>query len=79
MISLNKDVSYEYKDVHYDESTERVFIDNYENADENGKNNVKNIEIINWTNASHAINGEFSAEINKKVLDFIKNNSNDQL
>jgi len=34
MISLNKDVIFEYKDVHYDEETEDIFMDHYEKAEE---------------------------------------------
>jgi DNA-binding transcriptional MerR regulator len=34
MISLNKDIIFEYKDVHYDEKTQDVLSNHYENAEE---------------------------------------------
>ena len=34
MISLNKDIILEYKDIHYDENTERIFTDHYKNTEE---------------------------------------------
>lgn len=50
---------------------------NSEKAVEKGKNFVKDIEITNWPNASHAINGEFPFEINARILEFVAQNSND--
>ncbi|WP_448163571.1 alpha/beta fold hydrolase [Bacillus mobilis] len=46
-------------------------------AVETGKKYVKDIDIVNWKNASHAINGEFSNEVNARILDFIEKYSND--
>ncbi len=34
MISLSKDTILEYKDIHYDENTERIFTDHYKNTEE---------------------------------------------
>lgn len=41
-----------------------------ERAVKTGKKYVKNLDIINWPDASHAINGEFPEDVNKKILDF---------
>ncbi|MHA4088902.1 alpha/beta fold hydrolase [Bacillus cereus] len=46
-------------------------------AVETGKKYVKDIDIVNWKNASHAINGEFSNEVNARILDFVEKHSND--
>ncbi len=51
---------------------EKSFMHNSEKAVETGKTHVKNIEIENWKNASHAINGEFSAEVNARILEFVE-------
>ena len=54
---------------------EKSTVHNSKKAVENGKNYVKNIEIESWENASHAINGEFSSEVNARILEFVKNHS----
>jgi len=46
-------------------------------AVEIGKKYVKDIDIVNWKNASHAINGEFSNEVNARILDFVEKHSTD--
>ncbi len=51
---------------------EKSFMHNSTKAVETGKSYVKNIEIENWKNASHAINGEFSAEVNARILEFVE-------
>ncbi|MBD1381832.1 alpha/beta fold hydrolase [Metabacillus arenae] len=50
---------------------------NSEKAVETGKKYVKDIDIENWPNASHAINGEFPDEINERILEFVEQNSKD--
>lgn len=57
--------------------TGRSTMHNSEKAVENGQRYVKNIEIENWPNASHAINGEFSSEVNARILEFVDKNSDD--
>lgn len=49
---------------------------NSKKAVEKGKKYVRDIEIENWPNASHAINGEFPNEINNRILRFVEKNSN---
>ncbi len=46
-------------------------------AVETGEKYVKDIDIVNWKNASHAINGEFSNEVNARILDFVEKHSKD--
>ncbi|TYP76604.1 alpha/beta fold hydrolase [Paenibacillus methanolicus] len=46
-------------------------------AVKNGRENVPSIEIINWPNASHAINGEFPNEVNAAITTFVKKHAND--
>src|SRR5690606_7530639 len=36
-----------------------------------GKKYVKNIQIESWPGASHAINGEFPEEVNRRILAFV--------
>lgn len=50
---------------------EKSTMHNSAKAVEKGKTTMKNIIIENWPNASHAINGEFPSEINKKILEFV--------
>ena len=54
---------------------EKSFMHNSEKAVEIGKKYVRNIEMENWGNASHAINGEFSEEINSRILEFVNRKS----
>ncbi|MBU5218028.1 alpha/beta hydrolase [Bacillus albus] len=56
---------------------EKSTMHNSVKAVETGKKYVKDIDIVNWKNASHAINGEFSNEVNARILDFIEKYSND--
>jgi pimeloyl-ACP methyl ester carboxylesterase len=56
---------------------ERSTMHNSEKAVETGTKYVKEIEIENWPNASHAINGEFPEEVNKRILEFVEKHSND--
>lgn len=44
-------------------------------AVENGRRLVSNITIEIWPNASHALNGEYPNEINERILQFIKQNT----
>ncbi|MCQ6557188.1 alpha/beta fold hydrolase [Paenibacillus mendelii] len=50
---------------------------NSEQAVAQGKKLVQDIDIMNWPNASHAINGEFADEINTRILEFVKLHSRD--
>lgn len=52
---------------------EKSTMHNSGKAVETGKKYVKDIDIVNWKNASHAINGEFSNEVNARILNFIEN------
>ncbi|MEN6592185.1 MAG: alpha/beta hydrolase [Methanobacterium sp.] len=45
---------------------------NSKKAVEQGKRYVKNIVIENWPDASHAINGEYPDEINRRILEFVE-------
>jgi pimeloyl-ACP methyl ester carboxylesterase len=54
---------------------ENSVMHNSEKAVENGKKYVKNIDIVNWPNASHAINGEYPEEVNSRILDFVDKHS----
>ncbi|PDY04408.1 alpha/beta hydrolase [Bacillus cereus] len=56
---------------------EKSTMHNSVKAVETGKKYVKDIDIVNWKNASHAINGEFSNEVNARILDFVEKHSND--
>ncbi|UNK17190.1 alpha/beta hydrolase [Paenibacillus sp. N3/727] len=40
-----------------------------------GKTHVPNIQIENWPDASHAINGEFPEEVNARILAFVHQHS----
>lgn len=44
-------------------------------AVENGKKWMSTLDIELWPNASHAINGEYPREINKRVLSFIEHHA----
>ncbi|MEB9413144.1 alpha/beta hydrolase [Bacillus cereus] len=55
---------------------EKSTMHNSVKAVETGKKYVKDIDIVNWKNASHAINGEFSNEVNARILDFVEKHSN---
>lgn len=55
---------------------ERSTMHNSQNAVVRGEKFVEDIVIENWPNASHAINGEFPNEINQRVLQFVKQHSN---
>ncbi|MFA2567434.1 MULTISPECIES: alpha/beta fold hydrolase [Bacillus] len=57
---------------------EKSTMHNSVKAVETGKKYVKDIDIVNWKNASHAINGEFSNEVNARILDFIEKHSTDK-
>lgn len=48
---------------------------NSQKAVERGKRYVKDIIIENWPNASHAISGEYSDEINRRILEFVEKHS----
>lgn len=56
---------------------EKSTMHNSVKAVETGKKYVKDIDIVNWKNASHAINGEFSNEVNARILDFVEKHSKD--
>lgn len=56
---------------------EKSTMHNSVKAVETGKKYVKDIDIVNWKNASHAINGEFSNEVNARIRDFVEKHSND--
>ncbi|HDR4483393.1 TPA: alpha/beta hydrolase [Bacillus cereus] len=56
---------------------EKSTMHNSVKAVETGKKYVKDIDIVSWKNASHAINGEFSNEVNARILDFVEKHSND--
>ncbi|AZQ48814.1 alpha/beta fold hydrolase [Bacillus sp. GX] len=56
---------------------EKSTMHNSVKAVETGKKYVKDIDIVNWKNASHAINGEFSNEVNARILDFVEKHSTD--
>lgn len=56
---------------------EKSTMHNSAKAVETGKKYVKDIDIVNWKNASHAINGEFYNEVNARILDFVEKHSND--
>ena len=56
---------------------EKSTMHNSAKAVETGEKYVKDIDIVNWKNASHAINGEFSNEVNARILDFVEKHSND--
>lgn len=56
---------------------EKSTMHNSVKAVETGKKYVKNIDIENWSNASHAINGEFPDEVNKRILEFVEKHSSE--
>lgn len=56
---------------------EKSTMHNSAKAVETGEKYVKDIDIVNWKNASHAINGEFSNEVNARILDFVEKHAND--
>ncbi|MFS0869014.1 alpha/beta fold hydrolase [Paenibacillus xylanilyticus] len=45
----------------------------------NGTTNVPCLEMINWPNASHAINGEYPDQVNAKIAAFVEQHSNDSI
>lgn len=45
----------------------------------NGTTYVPCLEMINWPNASHAINGEYPDQVNAKIVAFVDQHSNDSI